>query len=127
MIYAVIIMGYIICLGIGIFLFRGKKEVPHNSVPPQLTYDELFHILNQNIQRQITIRHQDYTFRHVKAFKRFQDELDSLVYNVTESLSLSFLNDFGYYHPRKYVLRYITKACREYLQEYLRNNKVTTK
>lgn len=107
-----------------IFLYPTKKEEL-----PTLEYGHMMAILEKRVQEVITDKHEVYKLREIRIIhdKIFEDEIKGMVADVLTTLSPSFLKNIYYYHPREYIIQYISAQSRKFIVEYLRQNKVKTK
>ena len=121
----VIVACYLIAIAFGIYLFRTKKE---ERFEPINDYETLMNILDETIQREIKHKHElDYKLKDIKVIYNFEEDLKEITTSILSALSPSVLKELEYYHPRDYIIKYVTRYVEIYLIEYTRKNKIRTK
>lgn len=118
---------YILTMVCGAFFFREKKQEVVQQAPSN-DYDTLMGILDKTIHREITYKDKlDYKVKDTRIIYDFQEDMTEITKRIMFSLSTSFLDELQYYHPREYIIQYVTRYVEVYLIEFTRQNKIKTK
>ncbi|MFN4245857.1 MAG: hypothetical protein ACK4F9_06925, partial [Brevinematia bacterium] len=68
-----------------------------------------------------------YKIKDVRVIYNFEDDLKELTLRIVSGISKELMGELLYYHPKDYILKYITRVVEYYLIDYTRKNKVKTK
>jgi hypothetical protein len=121
MVYAVILICYLST--IAVFMVNREKK----QSTPQLSYGEVFEIINESVRSAIEAKHEDYTLRQVKIINDFEADVKTLTHKTMKSFSDTFLENAYYYHQKDFIVAYIARHMRTFLLEYTRKNLIETR
>lgn len=110
---------YIVALIVGLYIFKPAKQ---KKEIPTLPYKQMFEIIDIAIARELAFRIQDYELREVVIISRFETEVKDITSSVITQIKQDFLDELLFYHPRDYIILYISRHARDQLIEYMGKN-----
>jgi len=118
----IIILCYVIAVAICL-IFPRKKP----AQPPSNDYETLMGILDEGIKREIAFKQEEYKLRDIRVIYDFEEDLTEIVKNILVSFSPEYMKELQYYHPKEYIIKYVTKHVKNFLIRYTKENKIKTK
>lgn len=122
-----IFLGYVIAVIVGLLWLRRSLR---NEAPvffTNLTYDELFAILDVTIQREIMEYDRIARLKDVRVIYDLEEDMRKLTLAALIHISPEVRKSINLYHDDDYVDTYVARYVRQYLIEYTRQNKISSK
>lgn len=102
-------------------IFGKKKEITVRPEAPNITYDEMMHVINKVIALEILMKEEDYIARTVMIIPDIEKDAKELTHKVMESFNADFMAAMSFYHNRRYITHYVSVQMKTFLITYTKN------